>query len=109
MPGKSKGPKAVTANRLDDGAVVYFTPYRTWNGDVREADWAEDPKAQQALLDRARPFAATSVAAPYLFDVRLEDAGPTPAHPKEIVRAQGPTVRPDLGPQAGNGPAPTER
>jgi sulfite reductase (NADPH) hemoprotein beta-component len=109
MAGKSKGPKAVTANRLADGAVVYFTPDNTWSFDVRAADWAEAPEAQQALLERAQPFAARSVAAPYLFDVRVEDAGPTPAHPKEIVRAQGPTVRPDLGPQAANGPAPTER
>jgi len=96
MAGKIKGPKAVTANRLDDGAVVYFTADDTWSPTPREADWAEEPEAQQALLARAQPTAATQVAAPYLFDVRIEDGGPAPAHHKEIVRAQGPTVRTEL-------------
>lgn len=97
MAGKSKGPKAVTANRLDDGVVVYFTADDTWSEAPREADWAEDPEAQQALLQRAEPSAATQVAAPYLFDVTVDAAGlPYPKHHKEVVRAQGPTVRPDL-------------
>ena len=103
MAGKTKGPKAVTANRLDDGAVVYFTADDGWSLDPREADWAEDPEAQRALLARAEPSARTRVAAPYLFDVRVGDDGPYPAHHKEIVRAQGPTVRTDLNRPASAG------
>lgn len=101
MAAKSKGPKAVTANRLRDGVVVYLTPEDRWAETPEAADWAADPQAQQALLDRAEAGAGTTVVAPYLFAVTPDPEGrPQPSHMKEIMRATGPSVRPDLGKQA---------
>jgi sulfite reductase (NADPH) hemoprotein beta-component len=107
MAAKTKGPKAVTANRLEDGVVVYLTPEDRWAERPEAADWAAEPEAQQALLDRARACAGTAVVEPYLFAVTPDAAGrPQPSHMKEIMRARGPSVRPDLGKQAGpTGPA----
>jgi sulfite reductase (NADPH) hemoprotein beta-component len=101
MASKAKGPKAVTANRLTDGIVVYLTPDDRWAETPEAADWAEDPAAQEALLERAQAFAGTVVVAPYLFQVTPQaDGTPRPSHMKEVMRAKGPSVRPDLGKQA---------
>jgi sulfite reductase (NADPH) hemoprotein beta-component len=101
MASKAKGPKAVTANRLSDGIVVYLTPDDRWAQTPAAADWAQDPQAQEALLNRAQAFAGTTVVAPYLFQVVPQaDGTPRPSHMKEVMRARGPSVRPDLGKQA---------
>jgi sulfite reductase (NADPH) hemoprotein beta-component len=101
MASKAKGPKAVTANRLTDGVVVYLTPDDGWAETPHQADWAEDPQDQEALLARAQAFAGTTVVAPYLFQVIPQaDGTPQPSHMKEVMRARGPSVRPDLGKQA---------
>jgi sulfite reductase (NADPH) hemoprotein beta-component len=101
MASKAKGPKAVTANRLTDGIVVYLTPDDRWAETPEKADWAEDETAQQQLLERAQAFAGTTVVAPYLFQVTPQaDGTPRPSHIKEVMRARGPSVRPDLGKQA---------
>ena len=101
MASKAKGPKAVTANRLTDGIVVYLTPDDRWAETPEAADWAEDPQDQEALLARAQAFAGTTVVAPYLFQVVPQaDGTPRPSHMKEVMRAKGPSVRPDLGKQA---------
>jgi sulfite reductase (NADPH) hemoprotein beta-component len=101
MAAKAKGPKAVTANRLIDGIVVYLTPDDRWAETPDEADWAADASAQQLLLERAQAFAGTTVVAPYLFQVVPQaDGTPKPSHMKEVMRARGPSVRPDLGKQA---------
>ena len=39
--------------------------------------------------------------APYLFDVKTDAGGIHPVKEREIIRAAGPTVREDLGKQAG--------
>jgi hypothetical protein len=104
MASKAKGPKAVTANRLTDGIVVYLTPDDRWAETPEAADWAEDPQAQETLLERAQAFAGTTVVAPYLFQVTPQaDGTPRPSHIKEVMRAHGPSVRPDLGKQAQRG------
>ena len=101
MASKAKGPKAVTANRLRDGVVVYLTADDRWAETPDRADWREDETAQQRLLDRAQAFAGTVVVAPYLFAVEPQaDGTPRPSHMKEVMRAKGPSVRPDLGKQA---------
>jgi sulfite reductase (NADPH) hemoprotein beta-component len=101
MASKAKGPKAVTANRLTDGVVVYLTPDDGWAETPDQADWAEDSQDQEALLARAQAFAGTTVVAPYLFQVIPQaDGTPRPSHMKEVMRARGPSVRPDLGKQA---------
>ncbi len=93
---------ALTANRLADGVVVF------WSGE----DWAEPfpdavlfdtPEAAQPVLDAAKARTGVLVD-PYLIDVRLEGGAPVPVSYRERVRALGPTVHPDMGKQVAGGP-----
>lgn len=93
--------QAVTANRLSDGEVVYFSVEKGWVEAFVEADIADGADAADALLTRAMPddFEA-HVLEPYLFEVFEEGRFYKPASVRETIRAAGPTVRRDLGKQA---------
>jgi Protein of unknown function (DUF2849) len=94
-------PQALTANRLRTGDVLY------WRG----GDWVDvflaaevflDPAAADAALQAAKRFVADRVVVnPYLFPVRLDETGAHPIEEREIIRAAGPSIHPDLGKQAG--------
>jgi len=88
--------KILTANRLDDGLVIYLGD-DGWSADVDAARRAYDDD-QAAVLDYQGKQAAlrNEVADPYLID--LDDEGPV--RWRENIRANGPTVRRDLGYQA---------
>ena len=87
----------VTANRLTDGEPVYFTAEDGWSERLEEAAVATG-NASENLLARAETLGA-SVVEPYLFEVKPH---PTEALSiRERIRALGPTVRKDLGKQAG--------
>lgn len=91
----------VTANRLDDGAVVYLDGEGGWSGridDSRRALSPEDGEALMALADQA--VADCQVVEPYLIDIADEQGAVRPLHYREAIRAKGPTVRLDLGKQA---------
>jgi len=90
-------PQMLTANRLRDGEVVYW----------RDGQWVEayaqgqifpDDASADAALAAAQDFVKRNiVVATYLFDVRADG---TPVKEREIIRAAGPSVRPDTGKQA---------
>ena len=91
----------VTANRLDDGSVVYLDGQGGWSGrieDSRRAESLDDAEALMALANQA--VADCLVVGPYLIDIADEDGAVRPLHYREAIRAKGPTVRPDLGKQA---------
>jgi hypothetical protein len=90
--------KAVTANRLDDGAVVYFSTDAGWTADVSAAARFDDADAAAALETvQAR---ATEIADAYLFEVDENGALTGRETLRETIRKSGPTVRTDLGYQA---------
>lgn len=93
--------KVVTANRLSDGLVVYLDAAGSWSDSIEQARVARDEAAGAALLAEAgRPEQATRVVAPYLIEV-VEDGGRLrPGSYREVIRARGPSVRPDVGKQA---------
>ncbi len=102
--------QAATANRLNDGEVVYLTTNDVWSADFAAADIADGDDAAQTLLVRALLEGAegfevqveVQVLDPYLFAVLPAPAGGyLPASVREVIRARGPTVRLDLGKQAG--------
>lgn len=96
----AKGPQILTANRLTDGAVLYWRA-GAWADGMAEAEIFDDPAAGKKALDAAARFVADRVVVnPYLFDVRMEDGVAVPVKERELVRAAGPTVRRDLGKQA---------
>ncbi|HZD25157.1 MAG TPA: DUF2849 domain-containing protein [Alphaproteobacteria bacterium] len=97
--------KAVTANRLVDGRVVYLTAEQDWTPRFAEAArFATDGEAVEAV-GRVRACAAgREVVDIYPFDIEVcGTVGPRPLGRRETIRTRGPSVRPDLGYQANNG------
>jgi|TARA_R110002072_G_scaffold76158_4_gene178925 hypothetical protein len=92
-------PQVMTANRLVDGVVVYFTAAGTWS--ERFEDAVRDGQLDSAEARRAAaqsPAFAEQVVGAYPFEVDGESGEPLSV--REIIRAAGPSVRPDLGKQA---------
>lgn len=90
--------KAVTANRLGDGAVVYLAGDETWTSDLSAAARFDD-EAAKAALETAQAR-ATEIADAYLIDVDDKGAPAGRETLRETIRKSGPTVRLDLGYQA---------
>ena len=88
--------KVVTANRLQDGAVVYLAPDNSWSERFSGAVLITDAEAQDVISvisGRVREIADV-----YLIDA--DASGPIGRETlRETIRSAGPTVRPDLGKQ----------
>ena len=95
-------PQVLTANRLKIGEVVYWGS-GGWVSRFEEAQVLSDTHAEASLQGAADWVLKGEVVAPYLFDVREKDGRTVPVKEREIIRAAGPTVRTDLGKQAGLG------
>jgi len=92
----------LTANRLRDGEVVYWRAGEWLTGLADAEVFPESGGADAALVAADGSVRDRVVVNPYLFEVR-EDAGSIrPVKEREIIRAAGPTVRLDLGKQAGD-------
>ena len=91
--------KAVTINLLRDGRVAYLGAAGEFVADIAEAALFDGAEADDALARvKAR---TTDVADAYLIDA-AEDRQPNGRDAiKETIRSKGPTVREDLGKQAG--------
>jgi hypothetical protein len=92
----------VTANRLNDGIVVYYGGNALWVADINEAACCASGKdAGEALLAESRTGAyQTIVVDPYLMDVVRDATGKLePTKYREKIRTLGPSVRLDLGKQ----------
>lgn len=93
--------QVLTANRLDDGEVVYLAADGAWVLSLSAAkilataaEGAVDLKiGEQAEREQLIVHA-------YLFDVTIRDGQVKPVKMREVIRAAGPTVRRDLGKQA---------
>jgi len=92
-------PQMVTASRLSDGAVVYFTTARDWSENFADgAVWNDKDSADNALAASEDAVKARLVVGPYLFDVALTDAGAKPTSARERIRADHkPTIEADHG------------
>jgi hypothetical protein len=94
-------PQVLTANRLNDGEVVYLAADGAWVDDLAAASvLATKGEGEAALAVGAKAELNQEIVHAYLFD--LVGAGPPlkPVKQREIIRAAGPTVRTDLGKQA---------
>lgn len=93
--------QAVTANRLLDGEVVYLDSEGAWSETLDESRFVTNKEEAQALLETSEKSVDDRlVLDPYLFDVHLENGVARPVKKREHIRANGPTVRLDLGKQA---------
>ena len=93
--------QVMTANRLRDGEVVFLNRGGKWEMAIDQATLAQEPQAVAALEARAKADEiSTLVTGAYLFDAERRDGKIRASHIRERIRAQGPTVRIDLGKQA---------
>lgn len=92
--------KAVTANRLDTGRVIYLDQNDAWTERLSDAALF-DASAADAALARAA-LRKTEVADIYLIDASADGAPAGREAIREGIRDGGPTIRTDLGKQAGN-------
>ena len=93
--------KALTANRLVDGEVVFWSQGRWVEhfGDAELFD-AEAPAEAAATGAKAQP---NVVIDPYLIDIEQGEAGPAPISYRARLRALGPSNTPQHGKQAEGG------
>ena len=88
---KINGPVAVTANRLNDGVVVWRTA-TGWSEVMAEAAVATTPDTALALLETAKSDYTRAVE-PYVAHVALDGEGRArPSNLRERIRTEGPTV-----------------
>jgi hypothetical protein len=92
----------VSANRLTDGLVVYLTADAGWSERLADGHIAADETTAERLLAVAKKAERERIVVDaYLIDVAEFDGELRPTKYREYIRAEGPTVRPDIGKQAG--------
>ncbi len=99
MAKKTFGPHIVSANDLLTGAVVVWTG-SSWSTDAHAARVYLEPDEQQRALALAEADSNRVVGA-YLVAVAAQPGRAAPVRLREQIRVAGPTVRLDLGNQAG--------
>ena len=94
----------ITANRLIDGVVVFQDANGGWAEDFALSAILPDAEASKAALARAKEDEARDVV------VEARGGHYVPKALRELIRASGPTIHPDLGKQAqGQAPALVEK
>lgn len=89
---KVTSPVVVTANRLSDGAVVYWTANGDWTTKLTAAAVVTTSSAAKQLLSDAITDDARAVGA-YVAPVELKPDGRVePANLRERIRQLGPTI-----------------
>ncbi len=95
--------KALTANRLADGEVVFWNA-RGWAERFADAQVFEGDEPALAAEARARSEITVAVD-PYLIEVEPVEGGLAPVSYRERLRALGPSNKLQHGKQAGGGAA----
>ncbi|MFN3888941.1 MAG: DUF2849 domain-containing protein [Beijerinckiaceae bacterium] len=91
----------ISANRLADGAVVYLGPDGWVESLASSQVFPDAASAEKTLEDRGKRDAARNlIVEPGVVAVRVAHGRLQPAHMREAIRANGPTVRTDLGKQS---------
>jgi hypothetical protein len=89
---KIAGPVLITANRLNDGAVIYRTADGRWTTDFERAAVVTTAPAASELLEAAVADDLGAVGA-YVAPVKLENDGSArPGNLRERIRLKGPTI-----------------
>lgn len=89
--------QVVTANRLDDGVVVYLTDDGGWTERLGESRRIEGEEALGRAMETAKAAeAARIVVEAYPIDVADQDGVLVALRLREKIRAEGPTIHPEL-------------
>ena len=78
----------VTANRLDDGSVVYLSGLRTWVASFAEAKEFDDMPASAVDVSWAKTREA-EVCGPYAFEAQAREDGTWKLSSRERFRREG--------------------
>lgn len=90
----------ISANRLHDGAVVWLDAGHVWVDALQDAHAFDSAQLDDAKTAASAAEADNLVVSPTPRAARIVDGRPVPADFREQMRAQGPSVRTDLGKQA---------
>lgn len=91
----------ITANRLDDGEVVWLATGNGWVETLEGARIFETAETLAAGLEQGAGAAAAQIVVDvYACAVERVDGRIVPTRFRERIRALGPTVRRDLGKQS---------
>lgn len=81
-------PNVLTANRLEDGVVVYLSTSDEWVSDLTDARVAEDEQSLEALnLIAGQSAADQLIVGAYAMDVDLSNGKPAAKSVREKIRA----------------------
>ncbi len=96
-------PQMLTANRLEDGVVVYWDGRENWVEDFQQGSLCADRNEAEAALSRAEiDVKNRRIVGPYLIAVRRSDSGWEPANMRERIRAShAPTFTVNAGSWSG--------
>jgi hypothetical protein len=95
-------PQVVIANRLADGLVVFLGRDERWVEKLEDCLPAKnDEEAQRILAIGIQAEGEQFVVGSDLIEVVVREGEKIPVKMREAIRAKGPTVRRDLGKQAG--------
>lgn len=98
--------KLVTANRLDDGTVVFYDGSGWTDRIVAAARLSDGDALDLALAAARRDVAANIVVEPYEIDVTVDEGRPpVPVRLRERIRVGGPTTGHSRKPDAAVAPA----
>jgi hypothetical protein len=86
----------VTASRLRDGAILWRSADGGWSESFSDAAGVEEAGIAQALEAAAADIRAQLVVGVYKVAVTADGPGLIPVSVREHIRAEGPSVRPDL-------------
>lgn len=90
----------LSANRLNDGAVVWLDQRHEWVEVLDQACAFAGQAVEEAKAAADRAVADNLVVDPKPRDAKLVEGKPMPLDYREQLRSQGPSVRTDLGKQA---------
>ena len=91
----------ITANRLIDGIVLFQDAAGGWVEDFARAAIHPDAEATKAALALAKEDEARDlIVEPYAVVVESRNGHYIPKALRELIRASGPTIHPDMGKQA---------
>lgn len=85
--------KIISANRLQDGIVVYFAAEGTWTPEIDQAKrFALDTEIETGLKQAKADEKRNLIVDPFAVDVEAEAKGLEALTLRNAIRAKGPTV-----------------
>jgi hypothetical protein len=90
---KTPDAQVMTANRLNDGVVIYLAADGRWSTDFADSVVARDAASADRLLATANQAVTDRVVVgPYLIEVAARDGRLQPLGTRERIRAFGPSI-----------------